>query len=115
MITDITANVGFVIFICTALMSIGAYILITKQNSENNAENGKRIQVLGSKIDDFSFEVKLDQAKVNENLSNIKEKVNRIETDTTVMRSHGNASSESIAKIEVRLENLEREVRKIEM
>lgn len=114
MITDITFNIGLIMFFCTALMGIGAYRLITKQNSEANAENGKQILRLGEKIDDFSLETKMEQVKVSENLKTINEKVNRIESDTTAMRSHSRISSESIAKIEIRVENLEREIRKNE-
>jgi outer membrane murein-binding lipoprotein Lpp len=107
MLTSLTGTIEFWIVFSTALIGVGAYKLITKQNSE-------QIKVLGEKIDSFSFEIRLDQVRANENLKTINEKVNRIEGDTTAMRAQGSMFSESIAKMQIRVDNLEREHRKNE-
>ena len=107
MLTDITGNIGFVIVFCTIFMGIGAYKFITKQNSD-------QLKVLGDKIDDFRMDTKIEQVKMQGNFEHMNEKQNRIESDTGTTRVQVSALSESVAKIQVRLQNIERESQKNE-
>lgn len=114
MLTSLTSDLGFWIIFSTVLISIGTYKLLTKQNADANLQNSQQIKALGEKIDGFSFEIRLEQVRAHENLKNITEKVNRIENDTTAMRAQSGVFSESIAKIKVKMENLEKGERKDE-
>lgn len=107
MLTSLTGNIEFYIFVATVLIGVGAYKLITKQNTE-------QIKVLGDKIDRFSFDISLEQVRISENLKGINEKANRIEIDTASLRAQGSVFAESIAKMQVRVETLEREQRRHE-
>lgn len=108
MLTSLTNNLGFWIIFATVLISIGTYKLLTKQNMESNARNSEEIKEIGSKIDSFSMQIKLEQVKMQSNLENLNEKTNRIENDTTMIRAQSNLFSDSIARMQVRLQNLEK-------
>lgn len=107
MLTPLTVNIDVWIFICTALIGVGGYTLITKQNSAQIRTLGGKVDHIGEKVDDIRMDMKIDQAKVHTNFEHMNEKINRIETDTTIMREKSNELSEAIARIQVKLENIE--------
>lgn len=114
MLTPLTVNIDVWIFICTALIGVGGYTLITKQNSLNIKNLGNKVDTIGGKVDDIKTDMKIDQAKVHSNFDHMNEKINRIESDTTITRAQGTMLSEAVAKIQVRLQNIEREYRENE-
>lgn len=114
MLTPLTVNIDVWIFICTALIGVGGYILITKQNSLNIKNLGNKVDTIGGKVEDIKSEMKIEQVRIIEKLNGIHEKANRIEGDTASLRAQGGMLGESIARIEVRVETLEREHRKNE-
>lgn len=108
MLTSLTTDLGFWIIFSTVLISIGTYKLLTKQNADANLKNSEQIKELGEKIENFSMDIKLTQVELGANFKNMNEKINKIEGDTAVTRVQSNNFSESIARIEVRLQNVER-------
>ena len=108
MLTSLTSDLGFWIIFATVLINIGTHKLLTKQNVESNARNSAEIKELGAKIDNFSMEIRLEQVRMQSNFENINEKTNKIENDTTMIRAQSNLFSESIARIQVRLQSLEK-------
>lgn len=109
MLTPLTFNIDVWMFVCTALIGVGGYTLITKQNSAQIKTLSGKVDHIGEKVDDIRMDMKIDQAKVHTNFEHMNEKINRIETDTTIMREKSNDLSEAIAKIQVKLQNIERE------
>lgn len=114
MLTPLTVNIDVWIFICTALIGVGGYMLITKQNSSQIKNVGTKVDTIGGKVDEIKIDMKIDQAKVHSNFEHMNEKINRIENDTTITRAQGTMLSEAVAKIQVRLQNIEREYRENE-
>ena len=102
MLTVITAQVGFWIVLATVLMTIGSYILLTKQNSSSNSENSKQIRVLGEKMDKIGNSVEINQVKTELRLEHLNDKTNKIEHDTAATRAQLSMLSEAITKIKVR-------------
>ena len=102
MLTVITAQVGFWIVLATVLMTIGSYILLTKQNSSSNSENSKQIRVLGEKMDRIGNSVEINQVKTELRLEHLNDKTNKIENDTAATRAQLSMLSEAITKIKVR-------------
>ncbi len=100
MLTQLTSSIEFWIFFTTALIGVGAYKLITKQNSE-------QIKALGDKFDSMRMDVKVDQATMRGNFERLDDTVNRIEKDTTITREKSNELSQAVARIQVKLENIE--------
>lgn len=107
MLTTLTSDLGFWIIISTVLISIGTYKLLTKQNADANAKNSEQIKELGEKIDNFRVDTKIEQVRMQSNFEHMNEKINRIESDTTVTRAQSNMFSEAIAKMQVKLQNVE--------
>lgn len=118
MASDFTNSVQFWLFIVTGLMALGGYKLLTKQNASANAQNSRDIKELGTKIDSkidalgivtnqALTAIQMEQVKLQSSITNMNEKINRIEHDTTITRAQGNMSSESIARLDVRLNNIE--------
>lgn len=110
MLTPLTSDLGFWIVVATVLINLGSYKLLTKQNTDSNGENSKQIKQLGEKIDNFSFDIRLNQGEMQSELRHLNEKINRIETDTATTRAQSNFFSESIAKIQVKMQGIEKRV-----
>lgn len=100
MLTQLTANIELWIFAATALIGLGAYKLITKQNSE-------QIKELSGKFDSMRMEVKVDQATMKGNFERLDDAIHRIEKDTAITKEKSNELSQAIARIQVKLENIE--------
>lgn len=100
MLTPLTSNIELWIFICTALVGVGTYKFITKQNSE-------QIKALGDKFDSMRMDVKVEQATLRGNFERLDDTVNRIEKDTTITREKSNELSQAVARIQVKLETIE--------
>lgn len=107
MLTHLTSSTEFWMFFSTAFIGVGAYMLTTKQNSE-------RIKALCDKFDNMRMEVKVDQATMSGNLERLDGTVNRIEKDTTITREKTNELSQSVARIQVKLETIEKRSNKNE-
>lgn len=114
MLTPLTASIEFWMAFATICMLAGAYKLITKQNSEQIKGLGSKVDNIGGKVDDIKTDMKIDQARVHSNFEHMNEKINRIENDTTITRAQGTMLSEAIAKMEIKLQNIEREYYKSE-
>lgn len=108
MLTPLTVNIDVWIFICTALIGVGGYTLITKQNSAQIKKLSSKVDTIGGKVDEIRTDMKVDQARVHSNFDHMNEKINRIESDTTMIRAQSSVFSESIARIQVRLQILEK-------
>ena len=108
MLTPLTSDLGFWVVIATILINVGSYKLLTKQNTDSNGENSKQIRQLGEKIDNIGFDIKLDQGEMRSDLKHMNEKINRIESDTAATRAQSNLFSESIAKIQVKMQSIEK-------
>lgn len=105
--TPLTFNIDVWIFICTALIGVGGYTLITRQNSAQIKNLGNHVDRIVEKFDDIRMDLKTDQAKTHSNFEHIDKTVTRIEKDTTITREKTNDLSQAVAKIEVRLQRLE--------
>jgi hypothetical protein len=99
-LTQLTASIEFWIFAATALIGVGAYKLITKQNTE-------QIKGLGEKLDSMRIEVKVDQATMKGNFDRLDDAIMRIEKDTAITKEKSSELSQAIARIQVKLENIE--------
>ena len=111
MITQLTASIEFWIFAATALIGVGAYKLITKQNSEQIRELSQKTAAqakeLGEKFDSMRVEVKVDQATMKGNFDRLDNAILRIEKDTAITKEKSNELSQAVARIQVKLENIE--------
>lgn len=110
MLTPLTSDLGFWIVIATALINLGSYKLMTKQNTTANGENSKQIRQLSEKVDTVGFDIKLEQGKIQSDLQHMNEKINRIESDTAATRLQSGFFSEAIAKIQVKMQSMEKRV-----
>lgn len=100
MLTSLTGTIEFWMACCTVLITIGAYWLLTKQNSE-------KLKELVEKFDNVRMEIKVEQVKMQSNFQHMGDTMNRIEKDTTITREKTNDLSQAVGKIEVRLQRLE--------
>jgi len=107
MLTPLTVNIDVWIFICTALIGVGGYTLITKQNSAQIKNLGNKVDMIGGKVDEIKMDMKIDQAEFHSNFKHMDETMIRIEKDTTITREKTNDLSQAVGKIEVRLQRLE--------
>jgi len=111
MITQLTASIEFWIFAVTALIGVGGYTLITKQNSaqikELSQKTAAQARDISDKLDNMRMEVKVEQATMKGNFERLDDAINRIEKDTAVTKDKSNELSQAIARIQVKLENIE--------
>ena len=106
MLTSLTSDLGFWIIFSTALIGVGTYKLLTKQNADANEKNSEQIKKLGEKIDGFSTDIKMEQVRFQSNFEHMNEKINKMGDDMAATRAQSNVFAETISAMQVKLQNI---------